>query len=130
MIEPDDFADGIAAVIFAHDDDTVILIIGSGAGGGAFANELAQKGIDVSGLFATGVFTFLFAWNEFGFALVLTRDSVLTFPVHVSHYFGALSTYWGKVGVISIIGTLPVFFAVAFLQRYLVRGMSLGALKG
>ncbi len=83
-----------------------------------------------SGLFATGVFTFLFAWNEFGFALVLTRDSVLTFPVHVSHYFGALSTYWGKVGVISIIGTLPVFFAVAFLQRYLVRGMSMGALKG
>ena len=83
-----------------------------------------------TGLFATAVFTFIFAWNEFGFALVLTREKVLTFPVHVSHYFGALSTYWGKVGVISIIGTLPVFFAVAFLQRYLVRGMSMGALKG
>ena len=83
-----------------------------------------------TGLFATTVFTFIFAWNEFGFALVLTRDSVITYPVHVSHYFGSLSTYWGKVGVVSILGTLPVIFAVIFLQKYLVRGMTMGALKG
>ncbi len=83
-----------------------------------------------TGLFATTVFTFIFAWNEFGFALVLTRDNVITYPVHVSHYFGSLSTYWGKVGVVSILGTTPVIFAVIFLQRYLVRGMTMGALKG
>ena len=83
-----------------------------------------------TGLFATGVFTFIFTWNEFAFAFILTREEVLTFPVHVSHYFGALSTYWGKVGVISLIATLPVFFTVAFFQRYIVRGMSMGALKG
>ena len=83
-----------------------------------------------AGLFATGVFTFIFTWNEFAFALVLTREKVLTYPVHVSHYFGALSTYWGKVGVISLIATLPVFLTIAFFQRYIVRGMSMGALKG
>ncbi|HLB79790.1 MAG TPA: carbohydrate ABC transporter permease, partial [Dongiaceae bacterium] len=41
-----------------------------------------------AGLFATAVFTFVFAWNDFLFALVLTRTEVVTFPVQVTHYFG------------------------------------------
>jgi multiple sugar transport system permease protein len=82
------------------------------------------------GLFATAVFTFVFAWNEFIFALVLTRHEVTTFPVQVTHYFGGQSNFWAKIAAMSVLGTVPIFFAVTLLQRFLVRGISLGAVKG
>ena len=80
--------------------------------------------------FATAVFTFVFAWNEFLFALVLTRTEVTTYPVQVTHYFGGQSNFWGKIAAMSVLGTVPIFIVVAFMQRYLVRGISLGAVKG
>ncbi len=83
-----------------------------------------------SGLFATAVFTFVFAWNDFIFALIMTRSEITTYPVQVTHYFGAQSNFWAKIAAMSALGTLPIFVAVAFLQRYLVRGISLGAVKG
>ena len=83
-----------------------------------------------SGLMATAVFTFVFAWNEFIFALILTRTEVITFPVQLTHYMGGQSNFWSKISAMSVLGTLPVFIAVTLLQRYLVRGISLGAVKG
>jgi multiple sugar transport system permease protein len=83
-----------------------------------------------AGLFATAVFTFVFAWNDFIFALVLTRTQVTTYTVQVTHYFGGQSNFWAKIAAMSVLGTIPVFFAIATLQRYLVRGISLGAVKG
>jgi multiple sugar transport system permease protein len=83
-----------------------------------------------TGLFATAVFTFVFAWNDFIFALVMTRSAVTTYPVQVTHYFGAQSNFWAKIAAMSMLGTLPVLVAVAALQKYLVRGISLGAVKG
>ena len=82
------------------------------------------------GMFATAVFTFVFAWNEFIFALVLSRSEVTTFPVQVTHYFGAQSNFWAKIAAMSVLGTIPIFIVVATLQRFLVRGISLGAVKG
>ena len=49
-----------------------------------------------TGIFATAVFTFVFAWNDFLFALVLTRSEVTTFPVQVTHYFGGQSNFWAR----------------------------------
>jgi multiple sugar transport system permease protein len=83
-----------------------------------------------SGLFATAVFTFVFAWNDFIFALVLTKREVITFPVQVTHYFGGQSNFWAKIAAMSVLGTVPIFIAVAMLQRFLVRGISMGAVKG
>ena len=83
-----------------------------------------------SGLFATAVFTFVFAWNDFLFALVLTRTEVVTYTVQVTHYFGGQSNFWAKIAAMSVLGTIPVFIAVATMQRYLVRGISMGAVKG
>jgi len=83
-----------------------------------------------NGLIATAIFAFVFSWNEFLFALVLTRTEVITFTVQVSQYFGSQSTFWAKIAAMSVLGTLPVFVAVTMLQRYLVRGISLGAVKG
>jgi multiple sugar transport system permease protein len=82
-----------------------------------------------NGIFATAVFAFIFAWNDYIFALVLTRTEVTTFTVQVMSYFGAQSTLWAKISAMSVLGTLPIFFAVATMQRYLVRGISMGAIK-
>ncbi|UFW48126.1 MULTISPECIES: carbohydrate ABC transporter permease [Bradyrhizobium] len=82
------------------------------------------------GLMATSVFTFVFAWNDFLFALVLTRTEFITFPVMLTHYFGGQSNFWAKIAAMSVLGTLPIFVAVSVMQRYLVRGISLGAVKG
>ena len=83
-----------------------------------------------AGFFATAIFTFVFAWNEFLFALVLTRTEVTTYTVQVTHYFGGQSNFWAKISAMSVLGTVPIFIVVAFMQRYLVRGISLGAVKG
>jgi multiple sugar transport system permease protein len=83
-----------------------------------------------TGLFATAIFTFVFAWNDFIFALVLTRTEVTTYTVQVTHYFGGQSNFWAKISAMSVLGTLPIFIVVAAMQRYLVRGISLGAVKG
>jgi multiple sugar transport system permease protein len=83
-----------------------------------------------SGLFATAVFTFVFAWNDFLFALVLTRTAVTTYTVQVTHYFGGQSNFWAKIAAMSVLGTIPIFIVIATMQRYLVRGISMGAVKG
>jgi len=83
-----------------------------------------------AGLLATAIFTFVFAWNDFIFALVLTRTEVATYTVQVTHYFGGQSNFWAKISAMSVLGTVPIFIVVAFMQRYLVRGISLGAVKG
>src|SRR4030095_4593645 len=73
-----------------------------------------------SGLMATAVFTFVFAWNDFLFALILTRTEVITFPVQLTHYMGGQSNFWSKIAAMSVLGTLPIFVAVTVMQRYLV----------
>ncbi|MEO7241609.1 MAG: carbohydrate ABC transporter permease [Variovorax sp.] len=83
-----------------------------------------------AGLLATAVFAFVYAFNEFAFAVVMTRSEVVTFPVQVTHYFSPMSTFWARIGAMSILGCLPVFFMVVAMNRYLVRGLSGGALKG
>ena len=82
------------------------------------------------GLAATAVICFIMSWNDFFYALVLTRTEVTTYTVQVTHYFGGQSNFWAKIAAMSVLGTIPVFFTVAVMQRYLVRGISMGAVKG
>ena len=83
-----------------------------------------------AGLFATAVFTFIFAWNDFLFALILTRSDVVTYTVKVTGYFGSQSTFWSKIGAMSMLGVLPMIIVVGTMQRFIVRGISMGAVKG
>jgi len=83
-----------------------------------------------AGMLATAVFAFVYAFNEFAFAVVMTRSEVVTFPVQITHHFSPMSAFWARIGAMSILGCLPVFFMVVAMNRYLVRGLSGGALKG
>jgi multiple sugar transport system permease protein len=82
------------------------------------------------GMLATSVFAFIYGMNEFAFAVVLTRVNVLTLTVKISHYFGNTSTSWAWIAGLAVLGSLPVFLAVLVMQRYMVRGISMGAVKG
>ncbi|MGQ9647914.1 MAG: carbohydrate ABC transporter permease [Thermodesulfobacteriota bacterium] len=83
-----------------------------------------------NGILATAVFAFVMAMNDFIFALVLTRTHVITFPVQIAHYFHEQATVWARVSALSMLGTLPSFVTVLAMQRYLVRSISMGAIKG
>jgi multiple sugar transport system permease protein len=85
--------------------------------------------LSAPGLIATTVFTFIFTWNEFLFALVLTRTRAVTLPVALSGYFGAQSAFWGEAAALSLIATVPIVVLTLFVQRHLVTGLTLGAVK-
>jgi len=85
--------------------------------------------LSAAGLIATAVFTFIFSWNEFLFGVVLTRSKVVTLPVAMSAYFGSQSTFWGEAGALSLIASAPVFLLSLLVQKYLTRGLTLGAVK-
>lgn len=82
------------------------------------------------GLVATALFCFIFSWNEFLFALILTRSRVQTLPVVIPGLVGGHEILWGEISAISTIAIVPVIVLAFALQRYLVRGLTLGALKG
>jgi len=81
------------------------------------------------GLVATGVFCFIFAWAEFFFAVCLTRNNAVPLSVFLVNYFGKHQVMWGQIASTSIIAMLPLFLASFLMQRYLVRGLTLGAVK-
>ena len=81
------------------------------------------------GLVATAIFTFIFIWNEFLFALILTRSNVITLPVAMTSYFGPQSSFLGEVGAISMVASAPVFVLALLAQRFIARGLTLGAVK-
>jgi ABC-type glycerol-3-phosphate transport system permease component len=81
------------------------------------------------GLVATGVFCFIFAWAEFFFAVTLTRSDAVTLSVYVVNFFGKMMVQWGEVGATSFLAIMPLFIMSLLVQRYLVRGLTLGAVK-
>lgn len=81
------------------------------------------------GLVATSVFCFIFAWTEFFFAVSLTKSHAVTVSVYIVNFFGNLGVQWGQIGAMSILSMLPLFVMSFVVQHYLVRGLTLGAVK-
>ena len=78
---------------------------------------------------AVGVISFVLAWNEFFFALTFTRVNTVTFPVQVNSLIGTGGIEWGAITATGVIGILPPLLALVLAQRYLVRGLTMGAVK-
>jgi multiple sugar transport system permease protein len=83
-----------------------------------------------NGIVATAVLCFIFAWNEFLFAFMLGGEAVQTLPVSIPKLITSQGVRWGEMAVVGIIALLPVLVAVFLLQRHIVRGLTLGAVKG
>lgn len=82
------------------------------------------------GLVSVASLSFLLSWNEFLFALSLTSFDVRTLPVFMAtEFIGFLAVDWARLSAAGIMATLPIVVLVAVLQRHLVSGLSLGAVK-
>ena len=83
------------------------------------------------GLAATAVFCLIISWNEFLFALVLTQtDAAMTLPVGIAGRVTQYEIKWGVMSAAGVVAMLPILVFAMAVQRYLVRGLSLGAVKG
>ena len=83
------------------------------------------------GLAATAVFCLIISWNEFLFALVLTQtDAAMTLPVGIAGRVTQYEIKWGVMSAAASVALVPILVFALALQKYLVRGLSLGAVKG
>ncbi|MGQ0761988.1 MAG: carbohydrate ABC transporter permease [Acidobacteriota bacterium] len=83
------------------------------------------------GLAATAVFCLIVSWNEFLFALVLTQtDDAMTLPVGIAGRVTQYGIKWGAMSAAAVVAMVPILVFALSVQRYLVRGLSLGAVKG
>lgn len=82
------------------------------------------------GVAVAGLFVYIFSWNEFLFALIFTRSNVHTLPVALSDLIGGHGILWGELAALSAVATLPGVLLALFMQRYLIRGLTFGAVKG
>ncbi|WP_226832558.1 carbohydrate ABC transporter permease [Brachybacterium sp. FME24] len=86
--------------------------------------------IAVPGLVSVGVYTFMIAWNEYLFALTLTRTNEMrTVPIGIQLLMGQHSYDWSQIMAMSILGSIPILVLFTFFQRYFLSGMSAGAVK-
>jgi multiple sugar transport system permease protein len=85
--------------------------------------------IVVPGLVATGVLAFLFAWNEFFYALILGGGNITTLPVLASTFATDRLIQWGELSAVCVVAGAPIAFFAILFQRYLLRGLTFGAVK-
>jgi len=100
-------------------------------GGGSF-RALWQVLVPVSvpGIIAVGTYTFMVAWNEYLFALTLTKNrDMRTVPVGIQLLMGEHSFEWSEMMAMSVLGCLPVLILFLFFQRQFIGGMADGAVK-
>jgi multiple sugar transport system permease protein len=87
--------------------------------------------ISLPGIVSVGVYTFMLAWNEFLFALTLTRtNDMRTVPIGIQLLMGQHSFEWNQMMAMSVLGSLPVLLLFLIFQRYFIAGMSAGSIKG
>ena len=81
------------------------------------------------GIAVPALFCFIFSWNEFVFALVLSRKDAITLPVVIAGTRTQFGIHWSVMTAMSAMACLPVFVIALVAQKYLVRGLTLGAIK-
>jgi multiple sugar transport system permease protein len=83
------------------------------------------------GVFTAAILVFIYAWNEFFFALLVLSDpSKHTLPVGIALFPGQYTMPWGEIAAASVVATLPLIVLVLVFQRRIVRGLAAGAVKG
>ena len=83
------------------------------------------------GIFTAAILTFIYAWNEFFFALlIMTQQKYQTLPVGIALFQGQYTQPWGEIAAASTVATVPLVLLVFLFQRKIVSGLSAGAVKG
>jgi multiple sugar transport system permease protein len=86
--------------------------------------------LSLPGLVGTATFAFLWAWNEFMFAVVLTSGvDVAPLTIAISQFFTQFGRDWNSIMALNVLTTLPLLIIFVLLQRWVVQGMTAGAVK-
>lgn len=82
------------------------------------------------GVFTAAILVFIYAWNEFFFALlIMTQQKLQTLPVGIALFQGQYTLPWGEIAAASTVATVPLVVLVFLFQKRIVRGLSAGAVK-
>ncbi|ASK66147.1 sugar ABC transporter permease [Brachybacterium avium] len=95
---------------------------------GAFLRILLP--LSVPGIATAGILSFIFSWNNFMFALVLSGANTKTLPVAVFDFVSYASIDWGAIMAATVVMTLPIVVIAVIGQKYIVSGLTAGATKG
>jgi multiple sugar transport system permease protein len=81
-------------------------------------------------MIATAILVFIFAWNEFAFALILGGRESETLPVVISRAITPSGVKFGELAAMGVVGLAPILIIVFVLHKHIIRGLSMGAVKG
>ncbi len=82
------------------------------------------------GIATTSVFCMIWSWNEFLFSFLFSRKVATTITVLISSFWGSIDVQYGTMAAGAAISILPTLIAAWFMQRYIIRGLTFGAVKG
>jgi multiple sugar transport system permease protein len=82
------------------------------------------------GIATTSVFCLIWSWNEFLFSFLFSRNVAKTVTVLISSFWGSIEVQYGTMAVGAALSILPTLIAAWFMQRYIIRGLTFGAVKG
>jgi multiple sugar transport system permease protein len=82
------------------------------------------------GIIVTSMFSFVFCWNNVLFPLVLSRQSTATLPVGTISFFASTGIYWNYIAATAVVAMLPPMLIFLAMGRYVVQGLTFGAVKG
>lgn len=86
--------------------------------------------LSIGGVATAGILSFIFSWNNFMFALVLSGAETKTLPVAIFNFVAYASIDWGGLMAASVVVTIPIMVIALFTQKYIVSGLTAGATKG
>ena len=86
--------------------------------------------LSTPGMATAGILSFIFSWNNFMFALVLSGATTKTLPVAIYDFIGYAAIDWGALMAASTVVTVPIMVIALFTQKYIVSGLTAGATKG
>ena len=85
--------------------------------------------ISIPGLVVAAVFSFILAWNEFLFAVILTTYRAQTVPVVISGFITDRGLEWGQMTGMGVLAIIPVLIFALIIQKNFVKGLAFGAVK-
>lgn len=82
------------------------------------------------GIVTASILSFIFSWNNFMFGIVLTGRYTKTLPIAIYSFISYADINWGGLMAGSVVVTIPIIVISLFLQKYIIRGLAAGAIKG
>ena len=123
---------GLVIIYLTFNISLVIWLMRSFIDGAGFWQGLVRIVLPTAapGLAATAILCFVFSWNDFFFALILTRSDAMTAPVAVVNFMNYEGWEWGRIAAGGTMVMLPVLVFSLIVRRFLISGLTAGAVKG